>query len=53
MTLRNAPRVGRDGDGYKVIWVFGKSEYFCKMGWTRFSLICPSGKSGELFVVNS
>jgi hypothetical protein len=28
-----------------VIWVFGKSEYFCKEGWTGKSLICPSGRS--------
>jgi hypothetical protein len=26
-----------------LIWVFGKSEYFCKGGWTGKSLICPSG----------
>jgi hypothetical protein len=31
-----------------VIWVFGKSEYFCKRGWTGNSLICPSGKSVDL-----
>ena len=23
---------GRDGEGYRVIWVFGKSEYFCMEG---------------------
>ena len=30
-----------------MIWVFGKSEYFCKGGWTRGlvnrDVICPSG----------
>jgi hypothetical protein len=35
--------VGRDGCGYKVICVFGKSEYFFERGWTAKSLICPSG----------
>jgi hypothetical protein len=29
-------RLGRDGRRYKVIWLFGKSEYFCKGGWTGF-----------------
>jgi hypothetical protein len=24
--------VGRDGGSHKLIWVFGKSEYFCKRG---------------------
>jgi hypothetical protein len=40
--------VGQDGNGYRVIWVFGKSEYFFKRGWTGNSLICPSGKSVDL-----
>jgi hypothetical protein len=34
--------VGRDGGGYKVIWVFGKSEYFFERGWTRGPINCPS-----------
>jgi hypothetical protein len=24
-----------------VIWDFGKSEYFCKEGWTRGAINCP------------
>src|SRR5258708_25411474 len=35
--------VGRDGGRYKLICFFGKSEYFCKWGWTGHSLICPTG----------
>src|SRR5260370_5770624 len=39
---------GQDSGGYKVIWVFGKPEYFCKRGWTGHRqtapLICPSGR---------
>jgi hypothetical protein len=33
----------RDGEDLKVIWVFGKPEYFCKGGLDRKSVICPSG----------
>jgi hypothetical protein len=34
--VRETPlRLGRDGCGYKVIWVFGKTEYFFKRDWTR------------------
>ena len=46
VTISSRPSVGQDGRGYKVIWVFGKSEYFCKEGWTGKSLICPSGYPG-------
>jgi hypothetical protein len=35
VTIATRPSVGRDGSGYRLIWVFGKSEYFCKRGWTR------------------
>src|SRR3984957_12007982 len=37
----------RDGmaEDIQVIWVFGKTEYFFKRGWTAHSLVCPSGKS--------
>jgi hypothetical protein len=28
-----------------VIWVFGKTEYFFKRGWTGFREASPSGKS--------
>ncbi len=35
VTIANRPSVGRDGNRYRLIWVFGKSEYFCKRGWTR------------------
>ena len=31
----------RDGGGYRLIWVFGKSEYFFKRGWTRGAINCP------------
>ena len=27
----------------KVIWAFGKPEYFCARGWTTNALICPAG----------
>jgi hypothetical protein len=45
--------VGQDGEVIKVIWVFGKSEYFCERGWTADSVICPSGQANialEFFV---
>jgi hypothetical protein len=29
----------------KVIWFFGKPEYFCKRGWTRIFQNDPTGKS--------
>jgi len=41
------PSEERDGDGYKLIWLFGKSEYFFESGWTAKlmdGLICPSGR---------
>jgi hypothetical protein len=31
---RYAPRVGRDGRGYRVIWVGGEQLYFCAPDWT-------------------
>jgi hypothetical protein len=34
VTIASAPHEERDGDGYKVIRVFGKSEYFYGRGWT-------------------
>jgi predicted ATPase len=38
---------------YEVIWVFGKSEYFLRRGWTlillEVLLICPSGRSAGAF----
>ena len=43
VTIAKRPSVGRDGDGYEVIWVKRKGEYFCKGDWTATSLICPSG----------
>jgi hypothetical protein len=36
----------------KVIWAFGKPEYFFKRGWTTKlmdGLICPSGTSASHF----
>src|SRR6201986_3579683 len=31
-----------------LIWVFGKTEYFLKRGWTRYRGGSPTGKSPEL-----
>src|SRR5450759_4940410 len=49
VTIAKRPSEGRDGEYIGLIWVFGKSEYFFKRGWTRGAincpLICPSGKS--------
>ena len=52
---RIPPRVRDDRDtplewdetarGVKVIWFFGKSEYFFKRGWTGKSADDPAGKS--------
>jgi hypothetical protein len=27
----------------QVIWVKSEPEYFCRMGWTGVSVICPTG----------
>jgi hypothetical protein len=32
-------------DDIDLIWVSGEAEYFCKRGWTRKLVICPSDKS--------
>ena len=44
---REPPLCGTGRCGYKVIWDFGKPEYFCKRGWTEEfennEVICPSG----------
>jgi hypothetical protein len=37
--------MGRDNAVIKVIWFFGKPEYFCKKGWTAGLQNGPSGKS--------
>ena len=29
------PSAEQDAGSYRVIWVFGKSEYFCERGWTE------------------
>ena len=42
VTISSRPSVGQDGDGYRVICIFGKSEYFCKRGWTEGAINCPS-----------
>src|ERR1700674_2368025 len=34
VTIAIRPSSGVDGGGYKVIWGFGKSEYFFERGWT-------------------
>ena len=44
---RVSPLCGTGRRGYRLICVFGKSEYFCKRGWTRGSPNSPSGKSVE------
>jgi hypothetical protein len=31
----------------QVIWVFGKTEYFFRRGWTRITEGSLSGKSGD------
>jgi hypothetical protein len=41
VTISSRPSVGQDGHGYKLICVFGKSEYFCKRGWTEGAMNCP------------
>jgi hypothetical protein len=46
-TMANAPLIGTGCGGYRLIWVFGKTEYFCKRGWTGFREASPSGKSAE------
>jgi hypothetical protein len=48
VTIASAPHEERDGRGYKVIRVFGKSEYFCERGWTGCWVICPSGRNQVL-----
>jgi hypothetical protein len=44
---REPPLCGTGRREYELICSFGKSEYFCKRGWTRKSkmlpLICPTG----------
>src|ERR1700733_9841844 len=57
VTTAKRPSVGRDGERYRLIWVFGKSEYFFKRGWTAASTNCLTGKSpdaatADFFVVN-
>jgi hypothetical protein len=37
--------MGRDNAVIKVIWFFGKPEYFCKRGWTGYFQNDPTGKS--------
>src|SRR5450432_1247120 len=35
VTIAKRPSLlGGDGKGYRLIWVFGKSEYFCEWDWT-------------------
>jgi hypothetical protein len=41
VTLRNAPLWDGTARVIKLIWVFGKPEYFCKEGWTEGSANCP------------
>jgi hypothetical protein len=45
MTLRNAPLVGRDAEGYRVICDAVKQKYFSKRGLTRLAQSSPTGKS--------
>jgi len=41
VTISSRPSVGQDGRVIKLICVFGKSEYFCKGGWTEGSIDSP------------
>jgi hypothetical protein len=48
VTIASRPSVWDETSGViKLIWVFGKPEYFLREGWTKRSggalLICPSG----------
>jgi hypothetical protein len=56
----DAPHRGRDdrvsplcgtgwGELVEMICPTGKAEYFCRGGWTGKSLICPSGKSVDVY----
>jgi hypothetical protein len=45
VTIASAPFVGRDGDGYRVIWVFPKSRIFFQKGLDGLLAKHPSGKS--------
>jgi hypothetical protein len=43
VTMANAPLGDRTARVLEVICPTAKAEYFCKRGWTDFSVICPSG----------
>jgi hypothetical protein len=43
--VRNAPLWDGTANDIDLIWVSGEAEYFCKRGWTRKLVICPSSKS--------
>ena len=49
VTLRNAPRLERDGQGYRLICDFGKSEYFFERGLTEGSVNRPGDLPVGLF----
>jgi hypothetical protein len=45
--MANAPLPEQDGDGYRVICDFGKTEYFFRAGLTRWLKNSLTGKSVE------
>src|ERR1700731_4772749 len=53
VTFAKRPSVEQDDWGYRLIWVFGKTEYFLKRGWTRNRKARPSGKSVDLSTVEA
>src|SRR5664279_4585579 len=55
VAIASAPLTEQDEMRYRLICDFGKSEYFCKGGWTRRlenrDVICPTrlGKNSDFF----
>ena len=49
VTLRNAPLWDRTARVVEMICPTGKAEYFCKQDWIGKLLICPSGKSVDVY----
>src|SRR5229473_695220 len=49
VTIAIRPSGGWDVIDIDLIWGKPERNYFCKWGWTGNSVICPSGKSADLF----
>jgi hypothetical protein len=51
VAIASAPLTEQDETRYRLICDFGKSEYFCKGGWTRGlenrEVICPPGNGSQ------